>query len=64
MPSNVKQSRTLNQGLLDHVARLRSEALGTPLGHARERLTRLAKEAETASQIEAWLSSPSLRAPR
>lgn len=64
MRSTVKQSRTLNQRLTDHVARLRSEALGTPAGHARERLTRLAREAETASQIEAWLLSPGLRAPQ
>jgi len=64
MRSTVKQSRTLNQRLSDHVERLRKQALGTPPGHARERLTRLAKEAEIASQIEAWLSSPGLRAPQ
>lgn len=62
MRSTVKQSRTLHHGLLDHVARLRSEALGTPPGYARDRLTRLAKEAETACHIEAWLSSPGLQA--
>lgn len=63
MRSTVKQSKTLNQRLSDHVARLRSEAQGTPPGFARERLTRLAKEAETACHIEAWLSSPGLQAP-
>jgi hypothetical protein len=64
MRSTVKQSRTLNQRLSDHVARLRKQASETPAGDARERLTRLAKEAETASQIEALLSSPGLRAPQ
>jgi len=64
MRQTVKQSLTLNQRLSDHVARLRKEASGTPPGHARERLTRLAREAETASQIDAWLSSPGLLAPQ
>jgi hypothetical protein len=64
MRQTVKPSLTLNQRLSDHVARLRNEAAGTPPGHARERLTRLAREAETASQIDAWLSSPGLLAPQ
>lgn len=64
MRSIAKQSRTLNQRLTDHVERLRSEAFATPHGSARERLILLAKEAETACQIEAWLSSPGLQAPQ
>jgi hypothetical protein len=64
MRRSLTQSRTLNQRLLDHVERLRNEALGTPPGHERDRLTRLARQTETASHIEAWLSSPRLLAPR
>jgi hypothetical protein len=58
-----KQTSTLNQRLSQHAERLHREALGTPPGFARDKLTRLARQAETASHIEEWLSSPGLKAP-
>jgi hypothetical protein len=64
MRRRLKQASTLNQRLSDHVERLRKEAQATPPGSAREKLTRLARQAETASRIEEWLSSPGLQAPR
>ena len=64
MRRSFKQTRTLNHRLSDHVQRLRKEALGTPPGSARDKITRLARQAETASHIEAWLSSPGLQAPQ
>lgn len=64
MRSTAKQYRTLGQRLMDHVERLRSEALGTPSGSTRERLKLLGKEAEAACLIEGWLSSSGLQAAR
>jgi hypothetical protein len=37
--------------------RLRKEAQGMPHGIARERLVRLARQAETGAQVSAWLRS-------
>lgn len=63
MRRRFKQTSTLNQRLSEYVERLHKEARGTPPGLARDKLTRLARQAETASNIEGWLSSPRLRAP-
>jgi hypothetical protein len=57
------QTNTLNQRLSQHAERLDREAQGTPPGFARDKLIRLARQAETASHIEEWLSSPGLKAP-
>jgi hypothetical protein len=59
-----KQSTSLDQRLLEHVERLRKEASGTLPGALRNRLLRLARQAETGAQINEWLSSPGLRAPQ
>lgn len=55
--------KSLYQRLNDEAQRLRKEARGTHLVE-RERLIREARQAETASHIDKWLSSPGLRAPR
>ena len=59
-----KQFAPLDQRLSQEAERLRKEAKGTPPGIERERLIRLARQAETASHMQEWLTSPGLQAPR
>jgi len=54
----------LDQRLTEEAQRLRKEAKGTPPGIDRERLIRQARQAETASHMQKWLSSPGLRPPQ
>jgi hypothetical protein len=62
--SHFPQSqKSLYQRLTDEAQRLRKEAHGTQPGVERELLIRKARQAETACHIDAWLSSPGLRAP-
>ncbi len=42
----------------------RQEAEKLPYGKQREALVRKARQLQTASQIEQWLSSPELQPPR
>lgn len=58
-----KPIQTLRQRLTDDIGRRRDEARTLPPGLRRENLLRRAKQDETAIQIDAWLSSPGLRAP-
>lgn len=58
-----KQTTSIDQRLMEEAERLRKEARGTPPGIARERLIRRARQAETAVNIQQWLTSPGLRAP-
>lgn len=58
-----KPTQTLRQRLTDDIGRLRDEARSLPPGLRRENLLRRAQQDETAIQIDAWLSSPGLRAP-
>jgi hypothetical protein len=59
-----KQTASLDQRLIEEAQRLRKEAQGTHPGIERERLIRKARQAETASHIQEWLSSPGLQAPK
>ena len=61
LPQNPK---SLYQRLNNEAQRLRKEARGTQPGIERERLIKKARRAETASNIDEWLSSPRLQAPR
>jgi hypothetical protein len=61
---HLKQRDTLEQRLSHEAAKLRNEALGTPLGVERERLLRRAQEAESASQLNGWLNSRGLQPPK
>lgn len=58
-----KPTQTLWQRLTDDIGHLRDEARSLPPGLRRENLLRRAQQDETAIQIDAWLSSPGLRAP-
>jgi hypothetical protein len=55
------QTAPLGQRLEEQAKRLRHEAKGTPPGIERERLIRRAREAETASQMNEWVSSKGLK---
>jgi hypothetical protein len=58
-----KQLTSLDQRLSERADSLRKEARGTLPGVQRDRLLRLARQAETGAQINEWLSSPGLRPP-
>jgi hypothetical protein len=64
MRHRFKQTETLEQRLAEGAAKLRKEAQGTPPGVEREQLIQRARQAETASEINEWLSSPGLRPPK
>jgi hypothetical protein len=49
--------------LASEAVRLREKAGSLPAGIERELLLRKARQAETASRINEWLSSPGLRSP-
>jgi hypothetical protein len=57
-----KYQAPLDQRLAEEAERLRKEARGTPAGVARERLIRRARQAETAANMSAWLTSAGLQA--
>ena len=57
------QKQSLEQRLAVKALRLREEAKGLPPGIAREALLRKARQAETASHMSEWLSSPGLKSP-
>ncbi len=59
----IQQNESLEQRLADDAKRLRKEAQGTPPGIERDRLIRRARQAETASHMSEWLSSPGLQTP-
>jgi hypothetical protein len=59
-----KQTQTLDERLAEEADRLRSEAKGTPPGIEREELIRRARCAETAAQMNQWLTSPGLQPPK
>jgi len=58
------QTTSLEGRLADEAKRLRKQAQGTPPGIERERLVRSARQAETASRMNEWLTSHGLQAPK
>lgn len=62
-PRRFKQLKPLAQRLVEESQRLREEASSTPPGIERQQLIRRARQADTAYQINAWITSPGLRAP-
>jgi hypothetical protein len=58
-----KNVLTFPERLEQEIMRLRTEADKLPPGIEREDLLRKARQAETAANINAWLSSPGLRPP-
>ncbi len=60
---HFKKSAPLDQRLALQAERLRKEAQGMRPGIERDRLIRLARQAETAAHMHEWLTSPGLQAP-
>jgi len=60
---SFKQTTSLDQRLTEQAERLRKEAQGTPPGVERDRLIRKARQAETASHMQEWLTSRGLQVP-
>jgi hypothetical protein len=54
----------LGDRLAEEAKRLRAEAKSAPYGVERERLLRLARQAETGSKMSEWLKSPGLQSPK
>jgi len=58
------QTITLGDRLAHEAERLRQKAHAVPVDKERERLLRKARQLETASHINEWLSSPGLQTPQ
>jgi hypothetical protein len=62
--NRFKQTTPLGDRLAYEAERLRQNARTVPVGQERERLLRKARQLETASHINEWLSSPGLQSPQ
>jgi hypothetical protein len=61
----IKHKTTFEERLLEEARRFREAAEEQPPGStARELLLRRARQAETASHMDDWLSSPGLASPK
>jgi hypothetical protein len=58
-----EQTQTFKEQLAEEAARFRKAAEEATPGTARELLLKRARQAETASHLGDWLSSPGLKAP-
>jgi hypothetical protein len=58
-----KQTRSLEERLSEEAKRLREEARRLPPSAERDEMIRKARQAETASHMNDWLTSPGLRPP-
>jgi hypothetical protein len=61
---SFQESIPPDQQLTEQAERLREEAQSTPHGIVREKLIRQARQAEAASHMREWISSPGLQPPR
>jgi hypothetical protein len=59
-----RSQTTLQSRLLILATRLKAEASALPHGPLRDEAIRKARQAETASHMDEWLSSPGLRPPQ
>jgi hypothetical protein len=59
-----KHILTFPERLSAEAMRLREQAETMPRGNERDGLLRKARQAETASHIDEWLSSPGLQSPK
>ncbi len=60
---HFKQTQSLEERLSEEAKRLRAEAKLLPPGAVRDEMIRKARQAETGSRINEWLTSPGLRPP-
>jgi hypothetical protein len=59
-----KQTQTFEQRLAEEAAQFRKAAEQAEPGMARDLLLKRARQAETASRMNEWLTSPGLRPPK
>jgi len=59
-----RHTQTFEERLAEEAARFRKAAEQAEPGMARELLLRRARQAETASRMNAWLTSPGLQPPK
>ena len=59
----IKHKTSLEERLTEQAKSLGDRAKKMPPGVERDALVRRARQAETASRINEWLSSPGLRSP-
>jgi hypothetical protein len=63
--NRVKHVKTFKERLADEASRFKEAAQKLPPGsHAQELLLRRARQAETASHVNEWLSSPGSQPPK
>ena len=63
--NRTKRSKPFEELLAEEGIKFKEAAAKQPAGSiARERLLRRARQAETASHINSWLSSPGLQPPK
>jgi hypothetical protein len=60
----MRDKRTIEQKWLQQSEEAKAEAQKLTHGKARDALVRKARQLETASQINQWLSSPGLHPPK
>jgi hypothetical protein len=58
-----RRPNSFKESLAQEAARLRKQAQELPPGVRRDELLRKASQAETASRLDEWLSSPGLQPP-
>lgn len=58
-----RQKRSLVERLLAQAKALRQKATALPIGIEKERLLQKARQADTAANMDQWLSSPGLMPP-
>jgi hypothetical protein len=59
----INHTSSLEDRLADQAQRFRDQAKTLPPGRERDELMHKARQAETASHINEWVSSPGLRPP-
>ena len=64
MPESSGKSPTLYERLTEQKKRLEIEATSTGPGSARNKLLEKLRQLDVAANINEWLSSPGLQAPR
>jgi hypothetical protein len=65
MRTQTDQTKSsFDQRLVQEALRIREQVKSLPLGRERELLVRKARQLDTASHINEWLSSPGLKVPQ
>jgi hypothetical protein len=60
----IKHTKSFDERLADQARRLRDQTKTLPPGIERDELIRKALQAETASRVNEWLTSPVLASPK